>query len=52
MNNGVVTFNTWGMIDKTNQYKFIFDKNLNPKPALIKLRETLKNKSTDLVILD
>jgi len=52
MNNGVVTFNTWGMIDKTNQYKFILDKNLNPKPALIKLRETLKNKSTDLVILD
>ena len=39
-------------IGSREYFSIIFDKNLNPKPALIKLRETLKNKSTDLVILD
>ncbi len=45
---GVVTFNTWGMVDKntskhTDMFRFIFDKNGKPKPTYFAIKETLKN---------
>ena len=47
-NNGVVTYNTWGVYDKNevsdHQYKYIYDSNLNPKKAVDLLKSTLKNK--------
>ena len=52
-NNGVVTFNTWGMIDRpgehTNENRFLFDKNLKPKPAI---KKALIDKNTSLVLYD
>ena len=57
MENGVVTYGTWGMVDKIDhmgrdQSKFLYDKTYNIKPALLLLRETLSKKNTNLVILD
>jgi GH35 family endo-1,4-beta-xylanase len=47
-NNGVVTFNTWGVYDKndaaSHEYKYMYDSNLNPKKAVDLLKSTLKNK--------
>jgi GH35 family endo-1,4-beta-xylanase len=45
---GVVTFNTWGMVDGKkgkhhDKHRFIFDKNANPKPAYFSLRNTIIN---------
>ena len=56
-NNGVITYNTWGIVDKIDhlgrdQNKFLFDKNLNPKPVINYLRETLTTQNTELVILE
>ena len=55
-NNGVLTFNTWGMVDRpgkhTNEHRFLFDKNLKPKPALFAIKKALIDKSTSLVIFD
>ena len=44
--NGVVTFNTWGMVDgKKGKHhdkdRFIFDRNLQPKPAYFSIKEVL-----------
>ena len=52
-NNGVVTFNTWGMVDgKKGKHhdkdRFIFDRNLQPKPAYYGIKDALLNKSNDL----
>lgn len=57
MENGVVTYGTWGVVDKIDhmgrdQSKFLYDKTYNIKPALLLLRETLSKKNTNLVILD
>ena len=57
MENGVVTYGTWGVVDKIDhmgrdQSKFLFDKTYNIKPSLLLLRETLSKKNTNLVILD
>lgn len=42
---GVVTFNTWGMVDRdgahTNMYRFMFDENGEPKPAYHALKNVL-----------
>ena len=47
-NNGVVTFNTWGVCDKndvsSHEYKYLYDSNLQPKKAVDILKSTLKNK--------
>ena len=47
-NNGVVTFNTWGVYDKndvsSHEYKYLYDSNLQPKKAVDILKSTLKNK--------
>ena len=47
-NNGIVTYNTWGVYDKNeasdHQYKYIYDSDLNPKKAVDVLKSTLKNK--------
>ncbi len=53
--NGVVTFNTWGMIDKNtgrhhDKFRFIFDKNSNPKPAYFALREAIIKPENKLII--
>jgi len=45
---GVVTYNTWGMVDGLkgkhhDKYRFIYDQNLNPKPAYFALREVIVN---------
>jgi GH35 family endo-1,4-beta-xylanase len=50
---GVVTFNTWGMIDGKkgkhhDKHRFIFDKNANPKPAYFSLRNTIINSNSKL----
>ena len=54
--NGVVTFNTWGMVDRpgehTNENRFLFDKNLNPKPALFAIKKALIDKNETLVLYD
>ena len=47
-NQGVVTYNTWGMVDGLkgkhhDMYRFIFDENRNPKPAYFALREAIIN---------
>ena len=51
---GVVTFNTWGMIDRpgshTDGYRFLFNKDLTPKPAMFAVKRTLMNKDTSLVL--
>ena len=45
--NGVVTYNTWGMKDGTGRHKkkklFIFDEELKPKPALFAIRKALED---------
>ena len=52
---GVVTFNTWGMIDKpgrhTDGYRFLFNKDLKPKPAMFAFKRTLMKKDTALVLI-
>ena len=53
--NGVVTFNTWGMIDKNtgrhhDKFRFIFDKNINPKPAYFALREAIIKADNKLIL--
>lgn len=53
--NGVVTFNTWGMIDKNtgrhhDKFRFIFDKNINPKPAYFALREAVVKPDNKLIL--
>jgi len=53
--NGVVTFNTWGMVDGKkgkhhDKHRFIFDKNNNPKPAYFSLRNTILNPDAALKI--
>jgi len=53
--NGVVTFNTWGMVDGKkgkhhDKHRFIFDKNNNPKPAYFSLRNTILNPDATLKI--
>lgn len=45
INNGVVTYNTWGIVDRigehTDKSRFIFDLVGNPKPAYFSLLKTL-----------
>ena len=54
--NGVVTFNTWGMVDRpgehTNENRFLFDSNLKPKPAVFAIKKALIDKNTSLVLYD
>jgi GH35 family endo-1,4-beta-xylanase len=50
--NGVVTYSSWGVTDKTNEHKFLFTEDFQPKPAILKIRETLDSESMDLVYLD
>ena len=54
--NGVVTFNTWGVYDKNSvsvhEFKYIYDSNLKPKKAVEILKNTLKNKNTSYVYFD
>ena len=54
--NGVVTFNTWGVHDKNSvsdhEFKYIYDSNLKPKKAVEILKNTLKNKNTSYVYFD
>ena len=54
--NGVVTFNTWGVYDKNSvsdhEFKYIYDSNLKPKKAVEFLKNTLKNKNTSYVYFD
>jgi GH35 family endo-1,4-beta-xylanase len=50
-----VTFNTWGMIDKNtgrhhDKFRFIFDKNSNPKPAYFALREAVVKPDEKLIL--
>ena len=47
---GVVTFNTWGMVDGKpghhhNKQRFIFDAELKPKPAYYAIKKTIINQS-------
>ena len=54
-NQGVVTYNTWGMVDGLkgkhhDMYRFIFEQNLNPKPAYFALREAIINPDAKLVL--
>jgi GH35 family endo-1,4-beta-xylanase len=54
-NQGVVTFNTWGMVDGLkgkhhDMYRFIFEQNLNPKPAYFALREAIINPDAKLIL--
>ena len=55
-NNGVVTYNTWGVYDKNeisdHEFKYIYDSNLNPKKAVDELKKALKRKSTTPNYLD
>ena len=55
-NNGVVTFNTWGVYDKNqisdHEFKYIYDSNLNPKKAVDELKKALKDKSTSPNYID
>ena len=56
INNGFVTFNTWGVYDKNeisdHEFKYIYDSNLNPKKAVDELKKALKDKSTTPNYLD
>tara|TARA_B100000989_G_C19518902_1_gene463100 strand:+ start:662 stop:2074 length:1413 start_codon:yes stop_codon:yes gene_type:complete len=49
--NGVVTFNTWGIKDKdepsSHEYRYLYDSNLNPKTAVDSLKKALKNKEVN-----
>lgn len=54
-NQGVVTYNTWGMVDGLkgkhhDMYRFIFDQNRNPKPAYFALREAILNPDNELIL--
>ena len=54
-NQGVVTYNTWGMVDGLkgkhhDMYRFIFDSNRNPKPAYFALREAILNPDNELIL--
>ena len=54
-NQGVVTYNTWGMVDGLkgkhhDMYRFIFDSNHNPKPAYFALREAILNPDNELIL--
>ena len=44
------------MVDRpgkhTNEHRFLFDKNLKPKPDLFAIKKALIDKSTSLVIFD
>jgi len=44
---GVVTYNTWGMVDGTgnhaDKYMFIYDENKKPKPAYFAIKNILNN---------
>ena len=55
-NNGVVTYNTWGVYDKNeisdHEFKYIYDSNLNPKKAVDELKKALNGKSTTPNYLD
>ena len=55
-NNGVVTYNTWGVYDKnepsSHEYKYIYDSNLNPKKAVELLKNALRNKDVTLKLYD
>lgn len=46
---GVVTFNTWGVVDGVGKHKdsarFMFDENGNPKPAYFAMKKALKRKA-------
>lgn len=51
---GVVTFNTWGMVDlpgeHTDSRRFIFDQDGNPKPAYHALKRAIKkNKPLEII---
>ena len=50
---GVVTYNTWGMVDGTGKHKdkhmFLFDNEERAKPAFYAVQETLKNPNTPLI---
>ena len=54
--NGVVTFNTWGVHDKSqisdHEFKYMYNSKLNPKKAIEELKKALKNKSTSPNYLD
>ena len=54
-NQGVVTYNTWGMVDGLkgkhhDMYRFIFNQNRNPKPAYFALREAILNPDNELIL--
>ena len=54
-NQGVVTYNTWGMVDGLkgkhhDKYRFIFDANHNPKPAYFALREAIIKPDNKLIL--
>lgn len=53
--NGVVTFNTWGMVDgKKGKHhdkdRFIFNRNFQPKPAYFSIKEVLLDPDDNLKI--
>ncbi len=42
---GVVTFNIWGLVDGDDgkdRHRFLYDKNLKPKPVYVAIKKTLK----------
>ena len=47
--NGLITYSSWGVVDKPNEYKFLFTEDFQPKPAILKIREALDGESVDLV---
>jgi GH35 family endo-1,4-beta-xylanase len=54
-NLGVVTYNTWGMVDGLkgkhhDKYRFIFDAKGNPKPAYYALKKAIVNPEGPLTI--
>ncbi|MGB2274030.1 MAG: endo-1,4-beta-xylanase, partial [Flavicella sp.] len=53
-NSGVVTYNTWGMVDGTGKHHdkhlFLFDQDGNPKPAFYAVQASLQNPNQPLVI--
>ena len=50
--NGLVTFNTWGVIDRvgphTDKSRFIFDLSGNPKPAYFALKKVLNDNNNSV----